>query len=154
MINWCRTISSDISKLPEFVAFFENEYESAKLEVPIKGKSIEKHQAELPGIVEQRYKQLQEIESVLELLNIKYREERANAFKKFLESYAKSLTSRDADKYCDGDRQVVEMAMLVNEVALIRNSFLALHKGLEQKGWMLGHITKLKCAGLDDATVK
>lgn len=153
MSKWYRKISQDLALIPEFITHYEEEYEKAKFEVGIKGKSIERNQAELPGIVEERYNQLQEIEAVLELLNIRYREKRSAVFKKFLESYAKSLSSRDAEKYVDGDREVVDMAYLVNEVALMRNKFLSIHKGLEQKGWMLGHITKLKCAGLDDATV-
>ncbi len=79
---------------------------------------------------------------------------RTTKFKKFLESYNKTLSSRDAEKYVDGEVDVVDMTLLVNEFALLRNKFLGIIKGLDQKGWMLGHITKLRCAGLDDAQVE
>lgn len=151
--KWYHEIASDISKLPDFFAFYEAQIEEAKFETSVKGKTIERHEAELPGIVEQRFSQLQEIEAVLELMNIRYREKRSLTFRKYLEAYQKSLTSRDAEKYVDGDPDVVSVAMLVNEIALLRNKYLALHKGLEQKAWMMGHITRLKCAGLDDASV-
>lgn len=142
-----------MSNLPDCVEYYEKELVEAKKEIAIKGKSIEKSQAELPGVVEHRFSQLQEIEAILEFVNIKYREIRSNTFKKYLEKYAKDLTSRDADKYCDGDREVVDMAIIVNQVALLRNKYLAMHKGLDQKSYMLGHITRLKVAGLDDASV-
>lgn len=151
--NWYKAVSTNLANLPSCVEYYEKELIEAKKEMAIKGKSIERSQSELPGIVEQRFTQLQEIEAILEFVNIKYREIRSNAFKKYLEKYAKDLTSRDADKYCDGDREVVDMAIIVNEVALLRNKFLAMHKGLDQKSYMLGHITRLKCAGLDDASV-
>ncbi len=151
--NWYKIVSNDLTQLPSCVDYYEKELIDAKKEIAIKGKTIEKSQAELPGVVEHRFTQLQEIEAILEFVNIRYRETRSNAFKKYLEKYAKDLTSRDADKYCDGDRDVVNMAIIVNEVALLRNKFLAMHKGLDQKSYMLGHITRLKCAGLDDASV-
>lgn len=154
MAKWYRAISNDLSRIPDFIQFYEDELEQAKREISMMGKTIEKNQAELPGIVENRFSQLQEIEAVLELLNIKLKQTRSNVFRTYLEKYAKSLTSRDAEKYTDGDIDVVDMAILVNEVALLRNRFLSLHKGLEQKSWMLGHITKLKCAGLDDARLE
>lgn len=154
MVNWYRKVTNDLKLISEFISYYENEYDKAKIDLSIKGKTVERNEAELPGIVEQRFTQLQEIEAVLEFLNVQYREKRSAIFKKFLESYPKALTSRDAEKYVDGDREVVDMALLVNEVALLRNKYLSIHKGLEQKGWMLGHITKLKCAGLDDATVE
>lgn len=147
-------VISDITKLPEVIGYFEQEIENAKVETSIKGRSLERLQAELPGIVEHRFMQLQEIEAILEYMNIKTRETRSTVFKKFLEAYQKSLSSRDAERYADGDSDYVNMAILTNEVALLRNKYLALHKGLEQKAWMMGHITKLKCAGLDDAKVE
>lgn len=153
MHNWYQIVSKDLAQLPNCVSYYETELDNARNEIAIKGKAIERSQSELPGIVEKRFSQLQEIEAILEYVNIKYREIRSTTFKKYLEKYAKDLSSRDADKYCDGDRDVVDMAIIVNEVALLRNKFLALHKGLDQKSYMLGHITRLKCAGLDDASV-
>jgi hypothetical protein len=153
MSSWYYKITNDISNIPAFVNFFEKELNDARLELSLKGKSLEKHAAELPGIVENRFAQLQEIESVLEYLNIKLRKERSREFKKFLEAYNKALSSRDAEKYVDGVDDIVDLTILVNEVALLRNKFLGISKGLEQKGWMTGHVIKLKCAGLDDVSV-
>ena len=47
----------------------------------------------------------------------------------------------------------INMSLLVNEFALLRNKFLGISKGLDTKNWMIGHITRLRCAGLDDVTV-
>jgi len=63
------------------------------------------------------------------------------------------LTSRDAEKYVDGEDEVVDFETLINEVALLRNRWLGIMKGLEAKQWQLGHITRLRTAGMEDVSV-
>jgi hypothetical protein len=151
--NWYYKVTGNFGLIPDFIEYFEGELEIARLELSLKGKSLEKHAAELPGRVEQRYAQLQEIEAVLEYLNIQLRKDRSAEFKRFLEAYNKTLSSRDAEKYIDGVSSIVDSTVLINEVALLRNKYLGITKGMEAKNFMLGHISKLRIAGLDDATV-
>jgi len=153
MSNWYYKVTADLSNVPAFIVYFEGELETARKELSLKGKSLEKHAAELPGLVEQRFAQLQEIEAVLEYLNIDLRKKRSAEFKKFLEAYNKALSSRDAEKYVDGVQQIVDSTLLVNEIALLRNKFLGIIKGFEAKNFMTGHIIKLRVAGLDDASI-
>lgn len=151
--NWYYKVTSDITLIPEFIDYYETELESARAELSLKGKSLERHAAELPGIVEHRFTQLQEIEAVLEYLNIKLRKDRSVEFKKFLEAYNKALSSRDAEKYVDGVQSIVDSTLIINEIALLRNKFLSISKALEAKNFMTGHIIKLRAAGLDDASI-
>lgn len=153
MSAWYYKITNDFSLIPDFISYFEKELASARIELTLKGKSLEKHAAELPGIVELRYSQLQELEAVLNFLNIEEKKIRSMHFKKFIEAYNKALSSRDAEKYVDGVAEVIDIALLINEVALIRNKFLGISKGLEQKSFMVGHIVRLRAAGMEDASV-
>ena len=93
-MSWYSKVSKDISFLPDCIEHFYKELDSARYEVKIHG-NVEKASAHLPGIVEQRFNQLQEIEAVLEYLNIELRRTRSKAFKKYLESYQRALSSRD-----------------------------------------------------------
>lgn len=153
MSSWYYKVTGDLAQVSLFIDFFEKELEEARKELSLKGKSLEKHAAELPGVVEQRFAQLQEIEAVLEYLNIQLRKDRSAEFKKFLENYNKALSSRDAEKYVDGVASIVDSTLLVNEVALLRNKYLGIIKALEAKNFMTGHIIKLRAAGLDDASI-
>lgn len=153
MSNWYYRVTADLANVPAFIVYFENELEQARRELSLKGKSLEKHAAELPGLVEQRFAQLQEIEAVLEYLNIDLRKKRSAEFKKFLEAYNKTLSSRDAEKYVDGVQSIVDSTLLINEVALLRNKYLGISKGFEAKNFMTGHIIRLRVAGLDDASI-
>ena len=125
---------------------------SAKDDVRVAGK-VEKNIAALPGITEHRFNQLQEIEAVLNYLNIQLRKIRRKHFQKYLEAYNRALTSRDAEKYVDGEQEVIDFEILINEVALLRNKWLGVLKGLDSKQWQLGHIVRLRTAGMEDITI-
>ena len=154
MASWYNKVTKDLAALPDCIEHFEDELDHAKsTDLQLKGKPIERLSAEMPGIVEQRYNQLQEIEAILEYMNAELRRIRSGVFRKYLEHYNRALTSRDAEKYVDGDSDVTDMAMLVNEFALLRNKWIGLHKALETKNFQINNIVKLRTAGLDDATI-
>ena len=152
MSNWYSKITSNLAVIPDFVSHYDNEMGSAKSDIKIYG-NVEKNIAALPGITEHRFNQLQEIEAVLNYLNIQLRKIRRKHFQKYLEAYNRALTSRDAEKYVDGEDEVVDFEVLINEVALLRNRWLGILKGLEAKQWQMGHIVRLRTAGMEDITI-
>jgi hypothetical protein len=152
MSNWYTRVSQNLNVIPDFISHFENELLSAKSEVKVYG-NVEKNIAAIPGVTEHRFNQLQEIEAVLNYLNIKLRQIRRKHFQKYLEAYNRVLTSRDAEKYVDGEDEVVDFETLINEVALLRNKWLGIMKGLEAKQWQMGHIVRLRTAGMEDITI-
>lgn len=152
MSNWYTKVTDDITTVADFISFYELELEQAKKEVKIYG-NVEKNISQLPGITEHRFNQLQEIEAVLNYLNIQLRKIRRKHFQKYLEHYARSLTSRDAEKYVDGEDEVIDFETIINEVALLRNKWLGVMKGLESKNFMLGHVVRLRTAGMEDITL-
>ena len=150
--NWYTRIVYDLSVIPDFISYYLVELDSAKKDVKIYGK-VEKNLADLPGTTEQRFNQLQEIEAVLNYLNIQLRKIRRKHFQKYLEAYNRALTSRDAEKYAEGEDEVIDMEVLINEVALLRNRWLGIMKGLEAKQWQMGHIVRLRTAGMEDISL-
>ena len=151
-MGWYSEISRDISKIPDAIAYFEKELIDARVEVKLKG-NVERAAAEMPGIVEHRFNQLQEIEAILNYLNIELRRLRSSFFKKYLENYQRALSSRDVEKYVDGEADVVDYEKIINEFALMRNKWLGLLKGLDQKQWQITNVVKLRVAGMEDASL-
>jgi hypothetical protein len=150
--NWYTRITYDLSVIPDFISYCQTELTSAKNDVKIYG-NVEKNIAALPGTTEHRFNQLQEIEAVLNYLNIQLRKIRRKHFQKYLEAYNRALTSRDAEKYVDGEDEVIDYETLINEVALLRNRWLGIMKALESKNFMLGHIVRLRAAGMEDISL-
>ena len=145
-------VARDVSKIPDAIKHFEQELLDARTEVKLKG-NVERAAAEMPGIVEHRFNQLQEIEAILHYLNIELRRLRSSFFKKYLENYQRALSSRDVEKYVDGETDVVDYEKIINEFALMRNKWLGLLKGLDQKQWQITNVVKLRVAGMEDASL-
>jgi len=146
---WYSKVVADLGNIPDFIAYYEHELDDAKRDVRLGG-LIERSIKELPGITEHRFNQLQEIEAILNHLNIQLRKIRRKHFQKYLEGYARALTSRDAEKYVDGEDEVIDFETIINEVALLRNRWLGIMKGLDSKSWMSGHVVRLRTAGMED----
>jgi hypothetical protein len=138
--------------LPDAISHFESELQGARIETSLKG-NLEMNARLMPGIVEHRFNQLQEIEAILEWLNIQLRKKRSEVFKKFIENYNRALSSRDAEKYVDGDAEVYQWQLLINEFAMIRNKYLGLMKAVDAKQFQINNITKLRVAGMEDTTL-
>jgi hypothetical protein len=149
---WYNKVVADLSEIPNFIDYYENQLMAAKGEISIRG-NVEKALSNLPGLTEYRFNQLQEIEAILNYLNIQLRKIRQKHYKKYLEGYARALTSRDAEKYAEAEDEVIDMETIINEVALLRNKWLGVMKGIESKNFMLGHVVRLRTAGMEDISV-
>ncbi len=152
MSTWYNKVVVDLGSIVDSITYFEKELNEARYECRIKG-SLEKSSSALPGITEYRFNQLQEIEAILEHLNIELRKVRSVTFRKYLESYNRQLSSRDAEKFVDSEQDVIDLTHLTNQFSLLRNQYLGIMKGLDTKQWQIGHITRLRTAGMEDIVI-
>ena len=153
MSTWYNKVVVDLGSIVDSITYFEKELNDARYECRIKG-SLEKSSSALPGITEYRFNQLQEIEAILEHLNIELRKVRSITFRKYLESYNRQLSSRDAEKFVDSEQDVIDLTHLTNQFSLLRNQYLGIMKGLDTKQWQIGHITRLRTAGMEDIVIE
>jgi hypothetical protein len=151
-MGWYSDVAKDISNIPDAVNHFNEELIDAAKECKISG-NVERAAAAMPGIVEHRFGQLQEIEAILEYLNIELRRLKSQHFRKYLENYQRALSSQDCHRYVEGEADVVDFEKIINEFALLRNKWLGITKALDQKQWQITNIVKLRVAGMEDATL-
>lgn len=151
--DWYYTVTNDWTTLPDCLEYFSNEAVEARKELAMKGR-IEKHAQELPAITEKRFTQLQVLNALVRYYEIELEKVRSREYKKYLENYQKALSSRDAEKYTDGEKDVVELNLLINEICLTRNIFTSIIKSLDHKSYTLNNIAKLRTAGLEDAKIE
>jgi len=151
-MDWYNKVSQDLGEIPNFLNYYENELSLARSEIKIYG-NLEKNLSALPGITELRFNQLQDIEAILEYMNIQLKKLRRKYFQQYLEAYQRELSSRDAEKYADGETEVVEYEVLMNAIALIRNKYLGIMKGLECKNYMISNVVRLRVVGMENAVL-
>jgi hypothetical protein len=152
MAGWYNKVKDDITNIVDAISYFEKELEEARKETSLRG-NLERSSRDIPGFVAYRFGQLQEVDAILEFLNIELRKLHRAKYRKYLEHYNKVLSSRDADKFAEGDADYIDMEHLINEFALVRNKYLALMKGLDAKQYQINNITKLRAAGLEDISL-
>jgi len=152
MSIWYNKVSRNLGEIVSAISHFERELDQARLETSMKG-VVEKHSRDMPGIVEHRFNQLQEVEAILEHLNTEMRKMRSKIFRKYLENYNRALSSRDAEKFVDGEQEVVDMQYLINDFSLVRNRYIGIIKALEAKQFQINNIVKLRAAGLEDISL-
>jgi hypothetical protein len=150
---WYNRIIKDLSEIPSALDYFNNELLDAQPEARIIG-SVERNAQELSGMMAHRFGQLQEVEAILKYLNIKYDKLRSDHYRKYLERYAKDLSDRSIEKYIDGESDIVDMAMIINDVSFVRNQYLALVKGMDIKQFQISNIVKLRVVGLENAVIE
>ncbi len=153
MKNWLDILDKDETQIDAFCNHCLAEAKAAKAETEVEG-HLEKLARQIPSITDKRFSQLQEVEAVLEMFNIKLKALKSKHYRAYLEHYSRTLGTRDIERYIDGESDVIELLTLINRVALVRNKFLSITKALEVKHWQIGNITKLKVAGLDDIDIQ
>ena len=152
MSLWYRKVTANLGEIVSAISHFDKEIDKERFECSMKG-VLEKNSREMTGIVEHRFNQLQEVEAILEFLNTEMRKLRSQTFRKFLENYNKALSSRDAEKYVDGEQEVVDLQYLINDFSLVRNKYIGVIKALEAKGFQINNVVKLRAAGLEDISL-
>ncbi len=152
MVQWYTKVSQDMTNIPDMIDYFNGELEEARGECHIKG-NLERTAAALPGHVEHRFFQLQELEAILQYMNLELRKIRKKHFQYYMEGYGRALTSRDAEKYVDGEDEVVDMELIINEVALVRNKYLGIMKAMDVKQFQISNNVRLRTSGMEDISL-
>jgi hypothetical protein len=153
-MRWYRTVldaldNDDLAPLADAIMWYEGELIRAREEVKLRGR-VQQQSQELPGLVEFRFAQYQEVEAIKKLLGIRMDKVKNVAFKKYFEGYQRQLSSRDADKYADAEVEVQDMAILINQFELLASYYQGIIKAFDIKHWQINGLIKLKTAGMED----
>ncbi len=155
MATWYSKVKKDptYNELANAIEYYQNQYDTSRDDLSMKGKRIEEMSKLIPGLVEFRWAQLQDLEAIITWLERVEEKERITKKRAFLENYSRTLSDRVAGEYAAIDADVLLLRELQEEVCLVRNQYLGLHKALEWLHFQIGHIVRLRVAGIEDATL-
>ena len=154
-MQWFRAITADendLSPIAEALSFFQTEYEEGQAELKVKGRRIDDVACKLPGIMEYRFAQYQELETILQYLEKVEAKATIEQTQWFMSNYQRQIPEHVARKYAEVEPKVFALTKIKLEVATVRNNFLALFKGIEALHYQVRNIVMLRTAGFDDAT--
>lgn len=154
---YSKVISADPVDLESVIItaydWFDEQYEDGRKDLIVKGRKIEDVAKTIPGIVEFRYGQLQEIEAILSFLERREDEMRGIKRKHYTEHYARTLNATQVERYSDSDPDVLQFRALRELMSLVRNRFLGLTKGYEYMHYQIRNIVELRKAQIEDSTL-
>lgn len=129
---------------------YEKLVEDADEYFNISGKKLEKVATELPKLQSRYSRALKEMKGLTQWLETVKDKRNAKAWKKFTEGYPVKLGPNDIKNYVNGDPQIIEINQIIIEVELVRQHLESIVTAFEQMGWMIGHVTKLRVAELQE----
>ena len=146
--------SPDLSPVLDAISYYESQYEEACAEAAaLSGRRLQEVQTRLPGIVGYRYAQQSELDDIIDYLEIRELALLGQKRRHYLEHYNRALSDRMVERFAEAEDDVVAMKELRNRVAAVRNRFVALSRQHEYLHFQLTNVTRLRCAGIEDATL-
>lgn len=154
MSGWFQRISSNPSNLEslvEAIAYFEREYQDGLADLKMDGKHIWTESKKLPGFMAYRYGQYRELQAIVDYLDIRIRRAVKDAMKNIWDTYNKTMSERMVEKWAENDEDVTSLKLIRIEFNLLFEKFAGLTKGMEQLHFQIGHLVKMREAGIEDA---
>lgn len=155
--RWYHKITADpanfLQPFGDAMSYFHAEYDEAVKSIqPQRGALMWSTSMQLGAIMEQRFGQLQEIEAILKFLELQYDIVHGRKKRNYMENHARVLKDREASDMADIEQEVILIRTCIIEASFVRNLFTSVTKGLEFLHFQIGHMTKLKIAGIEDTT--
>lgn len=158
-MKWYRKVFSsgtdqdrDLSTVLDACDAYEEIYEQSRKELSVNGR-IEAISARIPGLSDQWFAQLQDLEAILQYMEQRERKALIYKVQQIENTYARKLSDKQMREYAEVSDEVQAIRMVLHQVGYVRNLFIGLGKGLEYLHFQIGNVSKLRCAGLEDAVI-
>jgi hypothetical protein len=143
--------STDYSKIIDLLPRYEQKVKEAAPIFNLEGRRLEEIMRTLPHYQSNYDQTYQELKALEEWMTVIKDRLVAKYWRKYTESYSRVLTTRDIQAYIAGEKEIVQINQIMTEVSLIKNDALSIVEAIKQMGWMVGNITKLRIAEMEDA---
>lgn len=154
MIRWYPILFRDRTRVKEALLWFLAEYEAGMQSVDISGSLMRANQSQ-SGLMSYYDSLHSELAAILELVDQDLRIVRAGVLRDFADNppTKTKLNATDLKILIDAEPPVVAAGYVVEEVKMVYKMFGAVLKGLDQRGYRLGDISKLRVAGMQEVEV-
>ena len=140
------------AQLPSYFDMWEKEVAEAEPIFKIEGERLETIARTIPHHQATYAQRAMEARAVVKWLEI----DRGRAESKYVKNYnnaPRALGVKEQSQYLQGEREIVELNQLIVQTALYQQQFDEIVEAIKQMGWMVGNITKLRVAELQDVII-
>jgi len=146
-------LTLDEDKLEEIIPLlprYEKKIAASEQIFKLDGRRLEEVARTLPAHQASYDQSYQELKALEEWINNIKEKRIGKLWKKYLEGYQRTLSTRDIQAYINSEKEIVDLNQIIIEVTLLKNNTLAIVEAIKNLGWMVGHITKIRIAELQE----
>lgn len=136
-------------QLPVIFENYEKHIAKAEPLFDLEGRKLEEIARDLPQNQRRYAMRMHEMKQVAKWLE-NYRAKLESRFTKNYSQGQRALGVREATTFINGEREIVELNQLIIEATLLYQQLDEIVEGFKQMGWMVGNITKLRVAELQE----
>ena len=136
-------------QLPAIFERYEKHIKEAEPLFDLDGVRLEQIARTLPQYQARYAQRAAEMKQVAKWLE-NYRAKLEARFTKNYSQGQRALGVREATTFINGEKDIVELNQLIIEATLLYNQLDEIVEGFKQMGWMVGNITKLRVAELQE----
>lgn len=140
------------AQLPTYFEAWERDVNEAEPIFKIEGERLETIARTIPHHQATYAQKAMEARAVVKWLEI----HRGRAESKYVKNYnnaPRALGVKEQSQYLQGEREIVDLNQLIVQAALYQQQFDEIVEAIKQMGWMVGNITKLRVAELQDVII-
>lgn len=141
-----------MGELPAFFDAWKKEVQDAKPIFDIEGERLEKIARDLPHHQVFYAQRALEARAVVKWLEVNKGRTESRYIKNYNQS-PRALGVKEQAQYLQGEKEIVELNQLIVEAELCRGQLEEIVEAVKQLGWMVGNITKLRVAEMQDAVI-
>lgn len=141
-----------MAELPGFFDAWKEEVQRAKPIFDIEGERLEKIARDLPHHQVFYAQKALEARAVVKWLEVNKGRTESRYIKNYNQS-PRALGVKEQAQYLQGEKEIVELNQLIVEAELCRGQLEEIVEAVKQLGWMVGNITKLRVAEMQDAVI-
>lgn len=139
-------------QLPAIFENYEKHIKKAEPLFELEGIRLELIARTLPGHQAFYAHRMHEMKQVMKWLE-NYKAKLEARFTKNAHSNQRAMGAREATTIINGEKDIVELNQLIIEATLLMNQLDEIVEAFRQMGWMVGNITKLRVAELQDVVL-
>ena len=139
-------------QLPPIFENYEKHIKKAEPLFELEGVHLEKLARDLPRNQTFYAHRAQEMKQVAKWLE-NYKAKLEARFTKNYSQGQRALGAREAATFIGGEKDIVELNQLIIEATLLHQKLNDIVEGFQQMGWMIGNMTKLRVAELQEVTL-
>lgn len=136
-------------QLPAIFENYEKHIQAAAPLFELEGMRLELIARVLPQHQTRYAQRAAEMKQVVKWLE-NYRAKLEARFTKNYSQGQRALAAREATTFINGEKDIVELNQLIIEASLLQLQLNEIVEGFKQMGWMVGNITKLRVAELQE----